>query len=109
MNRQVQLLWLSNPSACPAPPLSLSSTSRCRLPTTLIRRSPSRHSTLATRHFLPSRHTRHNSTRPCRRNPSAINRIHTLSVTHGGVPPCSLPILNFRLGTALFAVSTSIS
>src|SRR5689334_10202519 len=44
-----------------------------------------------------TRHTRHNSTRPCRRNPSAINRIHTLSVTHGGAPPCPLSILNLPL------------
>jgi hypothetical protein len=58
-------------------------------------------------HCLPSlprtRHTRHNSTRPCRRNPCAINIIHTLSVTHGGVPLCPLPILNFPLRAALFA------
>jgi hypothetical protein len=58
-------------------------------------------------HCLPSlprtRRTRHNSTRTCRRNPCAINIIHTLSVTHGGVPLCPLPILNFPLLTALFA------
>ena len=45
--------------------------------------------------------TPHNSTRPCRRNPSAINRIHTLSVTHGGVPPCPPSILNSPLRIAL--------
>src|SRR5689334_24599956 len=50
-----------------------------------------------------TRHTRHNSTRPCRRNPSAFNRIHTLSVTHGGVPPCPLSTLNFPPRAALFA------
>jgi hypothetical protein len=42
-----------------------------------------------------------NSTRPCRRNPSAINRIPTLSVTHGGAPPCPLSTLNVPLRAAL--------
>jgi len=74
-------------------------TSRCRpSPTLICLSSASRHSPLP-----QTRHTRHNSTRRYRRNSSAINRIRTLSATHGGVPPCSLTTLNFPLRTALFA------